>query len=148
MDAETVADDILKIAKRRGLKLKPIQLVKLTYIAYGWYLAIHDKRLFDDRIEAWKYGPVIPSLYRATKHFGRNDIPHSLIADSPISDPDNETFLDSIVELYGHFPGIALSNLTHRPGTPWRKVYQPDTLGIQIPDDLIKAHYLEALNEQ
>ena len=148
MNAQTVADDILKLAKRRGLELTPMQLVKLAYIAYGWYLAIYEKKLFDDRIEAWKYGPIIPNLYQATKHFGSNVIPQSLIADSPVSNPDNEKFFDRIVELYGHFPGIALSNLTHRQGTPWQQVYQPNSLGIEIPDDLIKAHYLEALNAE
>ena len=61
MDAQTIADDILKLAKRRDLTLTPMQLVKLAYIAYGWYLAIYEKRLFDDRIEAWKYGPIIPN---------------------------------------------------------------------------------------
>lgn len=43
MNAQTVADDILKLAKRRGLELTPMQLVKLAYIAYGWYLAIYEK---------------------------------------------------------------------------------------------------------
>lgn len=146
MDAQTIADDILKLAKRRGLELTPMQLVKLVYIAYGWNLAMHNKKLFDDRIEAWKYGPIIPSLYQATKHFGRNIIPHSLIADSPISNPDLEVFLDSIAEHYGHYSGIALSNLTHRQGTPWQQVYRPNVVGIQIPDDLIKAHYQEELS--
>lgn len=146
MNAQTVADDILKLAKRRGMVLTPMQLMKLVYIAYGWYLAMHNARLFDDRIEAWKYGPVIPNLYHATKHFGGNIIPHSLIANSPVSNPDLEAFLDSIVQNYGQFSGIALSNLTHRRGTPWHEVYRPDFLGIQIPDELIKAHYQEELH--
>ena len=145
MNAQTVADDILKLAKRRDMALTPMQLMKLVYIAYGWYLAMHNEKLFDDRIEAWKYGPVIPSLYHATKRFGGNIIPHSLIANSPVSYRDLETFLDSIVQNYGHFSGIALSNLTHRHGTPWQQVYRPNVLGIQIPDKLIKAHYQEEL---
>ena len=146
MNAQTVADDILKLAKRRGMVFTPMQLMKLVYIAYGWCLAMHNAKLFDDRIEAWKYGPVIPNLYHATKHFGGNIIPHSLIANSPVSNPDLETFLDSIVQNYGQFSGIALSNLTHRQGTPWQQVYRPEVPGIQIPDELIKAHYQEELH--
>ena len=146
MNVQTVADDILKLAKRRDMVFTPMQLMKLVYIAYGWYLAIYNAKLFDDRIEAWKYGPVIPNLYHATKHFGGSIIPHDLIANSPVSNPDLEKFLDSIVRNYGHFSGIALSNLTHRQGTPWQQVYRPDVLGIQIPDELIKAHYQEELH--
>jgi uncharacterized phage-associated protein len=65
--AFTVADEILKIAKRKGLHITPMQLLKLVYIAHGWSLAILGRDLFPDRIEAWKYGPVIPDLYRATR---------------------------------------------------------------------------------
>ena len=148
MNVQTIADDILKLAKRRSLEFTPMQLMKLVYIAYGWYLAMHNEKLFNDRIEAWKYGPVIPNLYQSTKHFGGNVIPHELIADGPISNPNLEVFLDSIVQHYGRFSGIALSNLTHRQGTPWQQVYRPNVVGIQIPDDIIKEHYLRELRER
>jgi uncharacterized phage-associated protein len=146
MTAQTVADDILKIAKRRGMSLTPMQLMKLVYISYGWYLAMHNAKLFNDRIEAWKYGPVIPTLYQSTKRFGRNEIPLELIADGPISDPRMEAFYDSIVGNYGQYSGIALSNLTHRQGTPWQQVFKPNVMGIQIPDNLITAHYQQGLD--
>lgn len=61
-DVLTVADTILKIAKSKGKALTPMQLVKLTYIAHGWSLALHEKGLFKNKIEAWQYGPVIPDL--------------------------------------------------------------------------------------
>ena len=146
MLATTIADDILKIAKLRGKSLTPMQLMKLTYIAYGWHLAMRGERLFEDRIEAWKYGPVIPTLYHATKHFGRNEIPLALIADAPINNHELEVFLTSIVDNYAELSGIALSNLTHRAGTPWRRVFEPGVMGIEIPDALIREHYEQALN--
>lgn len=146
MSAQIIADDILKIAKRRGMSLTPMQLMKLVYISYGWYLAMHDAKLFNDRIEAWKYGPVIPNLYQATKRFGKNPIPTNLIADGPISNNGMEAFYDSIVENYGKFSGIALSNLTHRQGTPWQQVFQPNVMGIEIQDHLIKEHYQQGLD--
>ena len=146
MSAQVIADDILKLAKRVDMPLTPMQLMKLVYISYGWFLAMQNTKLFDDRIEAWKYGPVIPNLYHATKHFGRSQIPYSLIADTPVSRPDLEVFLNSIVEQYGHFSGIALSNLTHREGTPWKRVFEPNVLGIEIPDQYIREHYQRGLN--
>ncbi len=146
MTAIIVADDILKIAKKQGKALTPLQLMKLVYISYGWYLAMQGTKLFDDRIEVWKYGPVIPSLYQSTKRFGKGEIPTNLIADKPISNTDMCAFYDSIVKNYGQYSGIALSNLTHREGTPWQQVFQPDVIGIEIPDDLIKSHYQQGLN--
>lgn len=146
MTAEIVADDILKIAKRRGMALTPMQLMKLVYISYGWYLAMHDSKLFNDRIEAWKYGPVIPSLYQSTKHYGRNEIPTELVSDGPISNVGMDVFYESIVENYAKYSGIALSNLTHRQGTPWQQVFRPNVMGIEIPDHLIREHYQQGLH--
>jgi uncharacterized phage-associated protein len=62
-----VADAILKIAKEQGKPLTPLKLMKLVYIAHGWHMAIENQDLFNNRIEAWKYGPVIPDLYQVTR---------------------------------------------------------------------------------
>lgn len=148
-DAVSVADEILKIAKRRGKLLTPMQLVKLTYIAHGWALAVLERDLFADRIEAWKYGPVIPRLYHATKQYGRSEIPLHLIDDQapPRFDADVTEFLEDVVEKYGDLTGFALSNLTHREGTPWHQVYEDGVMNIEIDDARIANHYRAKLNE-
>ena len=146
MTAQAVADDILKIAKRRCMTLTPMQLMKLVYISYGWYLAMHNTKLFNDCIEAWKYGPVIPNLYQSTKRFGKNPIPMDLVADGPISNAGMDAFYSSIVENYARYSGIALSNLTHRQGTPWQQIFQPSVMGIEIPDNIIREHYRQGLD--
>lgn len=144
-DVLTVADAILKIAKTQGKCLTPMQLVKLTYIAHGWSLALREKDLFRNRIEAWQYGPVIPDLYHATKSYGRNAIPLEVVGDpNAISvSVDDRDFLMAVFNKYGHLDGIALSYLTHRAGTPWTQVYRADVKGIEIPDALIRRHYRE-----
>ncbi len=149
-NAITVADEILRLAKKAGKFLTPLQLMKLVYISHGWSLAIRNVDLFPDRIEAWKYGPVIPDLYQATKHFGRNAIPFSAIDDEKPHSVDDATlnFLGEVFKQYGHLTGIQLSNLTHKSGTPWSQVYEEGIYGIEIPDDLIRNHYLSLLNER
>ena len=144
-DVLNVADAILKIAKSKGKSLTPMQLVKLAYIAHGWSLGLRDKALFQNRIEAWQYGPVIPDLYHATKRFGRNSIPLDLVGDPNklvINEDDNE-FLKEVFEKYGNVDGITLSYLTHQSGTPWELVYHPEMRNIEITDSLIANHYKE-----
>ncbi len=147
--AITIADEILKISKEKGSCLTPLQLMKLVYISHGWSLAVRNRALFNNKIEAWKYGPVIPDLYQATKSFGRNIIPHSVISDDA-SGVDKETtiFLKSVLEKYGHLTGYALSNLTHQSGTPWEQVYQDGMAGIEITNNTIKEHYLRLLRDR
>jgi uncharacterized phage-associated protein len=146
----TIADEILRLAKRAGSQLTPLQIMKLVYIAHGWSLALRGRDLFPDRIEAWKYGPVIPDLYQATKHYGRNPIPLDRVDVEKPSAVDGETltFLSDVYDKYGGFSGIELSALTHKSGTPWSQVFRDGVLGIEIPDKLIKEHYVSLLHEK
>jgi uncharacterized phage-associated protein len=148
--AVIIADQILRLAKQAGKMLTPLQLMKLVYISHGWSLGIRNVDLFSDRIEAWKYGPVIPNLYHATKQFGRAEIPLALIDDSKPSAVDEETlsFLADVYSKYGSLTGVQLSNLTHQGDTPWAQVYKPGVFGIEIPDALIQEHYKRLMIER
>ncbi len=141
-DVIAIADAILKIAKSNNKSLTPLQLMKLVYIAHGWSLVLRRAPLFDDRIEAWKYGPVIPDLYQATKGYGRSPIPLDVIDDAPPAvEADVQEFLEEVFRQYGNLSGYSLSSLTHKRGSPWQQVYEEGCLGIEIPSNLIKEHY-------
>jgi len=47
---------------------------KLLYFAQGECLRKLGKPLFDDDMEAWDYGPVVPPVYQTYKGFGREPI--------------------------------------------------------------------------
>lgn len=142
-DALTIADAMLKIGKRKGQTMTPMKLLKLVYIAHGFSLALLERDLFKNRIEAWKFGPVIPDLYQATKRFGRGEIPLDLIGDPDDTsvDPQVQSFLEDVYDKYGHLNGIQLSYLTHQSGTPWERVYDQRFRNLEIPDALIAEHY-------
>ena len=51
--------------------------MKRVYIAHGFSLAINKESLLDkrfDKVEAWKYGPVIPSVYHSFKQYKADPI--------------------------------------------------------------------------
>ena len=166
--AKAVANYFLEKAEQEGKPITPLQIQKLVYIAYGWYLAIADEQLIDDEyIEAWDYGPVFPSLYLEFRHFGRDQIKgrakdFELSEDREVigefepsveDDLDNaefvKTFLDRIWEIYGDYSGGQLVTLTHAEGTPWDQARKAEEgkKNPQIPDHLIKQHYLQRLDE-
>ena len=139
----TVANYFIGKYSKDG-NLTPMKIIKLTYIAYGWYLALTNKeeRLIDEKPIAWDFGPVFPSLYYRIKQYKKNIITERIpnpIKNEKIS-ADDEKFLDKIWDLYGRFDGIYLCALTHTEGTPWTKVYQKDTNAV-ISDDDIYDHY-------
>ncbi|MBF0781195.1 MULTISPECIES: Panacea domain-containing protein, partial [unclassified Granulicatella] len=51
-----------------------LQLQKLVYIAYKEYLLKYDRKLFQEKIIAYKYGPVVEEMYRQFKEFGSSSI--------------------------------------------------------------------------
>ena len=77
-DSRAVANSILHNANETGKKLTPMQLIKLVYVANGWSLALLNRPLISEQIQAWQYGPVIPNVYRAFNRFGSAAITASL----------------------------------------------------------------------
>ena len=120
-----------------------LQIQKLTYIAHGHSLALRNKALFKDRVEAWDHGPVIPSIYKTFKKWGLNPIGDT---SGPISmqfDSEEFVLLDAVFENYGRYCGYYLSQLTHDEGkgqTPWDKNYIEGG-NVVIPDQDTKAYY-------
>jgi uncharacterized phage-associated protein len=145
-DARSVAKFLIDEAQKKGHGgLTPMQLLKLTYIAHGYSLGLRSIPLVDNRIEAWKFGPVIPDLYHGVKDF-RDRAVHDIPDSSPDDlNKDEKALVGAVFEAYGDMSGIALSNLTHEKDTPWAKVYRHNVLGIKIPNDLIEEHYQEIL---
>ena len=125
-------------------EITPMKLIKLVYIAHGWYLAITDQTLIDENPEAWKYGPVISSLYHEFKHLGNSPIEKKFTKKVKLEEKA-EKFLDKIWEVYGKFSATDLSSKTHQPETPWSKTWNSvknaNYLSLQIPENEIKNYY-------
>jgi len=139
--ANAVANRFLELAENGCTTLTPMQVLKLVYLAHGWMLGLYHRPLIKQRIEAWKYGPVIPSLYDAMRHFRGNPVTGFLSAADNILDPDEADIVQQVFSNYGHLSGGALSRLTHKPGSPWEQIYRDHYAGDTIPDDLIENYY-------
>ncbi len=133
-----------------GKNITPMKLIKLVYIAHGWYLGITDNALIDENPEAWKYGPVIPSLYHRYKRYGNAPI-EKYNGTPTLGNKEDENFLDKIWEVYGQYNGIELSAKTHQEDSPWSCVWNTiknnDYFSLQIPDTYIKEHYKYLLKQ-
>ncbi|MFK7002115.1 type II toxin-antitoxin system antitoxin SocA domain-containing protein [Flavobacterium oreochromis] len=129
--------------------MTPMKLIKLVYIAHGWSLGIYNKTLINEKPQAWKFGPVIPSLYDEFKEFGNKKI--EKVVQKPNLEKELEDFLDKIWNVYGKYTGVQLSAKTHEPNTPWSKTWEKakeyfNTFSLQIPDSLIREHYLSKIH--
>lgn len=145
-NVRTIAAYFINKAIDEGKPLTPLQVQKLVYVAYGWYLAFFRTPLFDThteatQIQAWRYGPVIPDVYQLLKRYGSSAIKEPVLqADLSLIQDDLKTFLNAIYEKYGSLTGFQLSELTHRQNTPWSEAYQAGENNA-IHDELIQKHY-------
>lgn len=104
-----------------GDLISNLKLQKLAYYAQGFCLALYDRPLFPERIEAWQHGPVVPELYHAYKEHGSGPIPAPKDLDFDRYTPEERELLDEVYEVYGQFSAWKLRNMTHEEA-PWKNM--------------------------
>jgi len=114
--ANEIADYFLNFCHEHRDVLTNLRLQKLVYYAQAWYLALHGKPLFADRIEAWVHGPVVPSLYQRFKQYGWSPITENPKA--PSLDKSVANHLDEVFSEFGKFSAWDLERMTHQE-EPW-----------------------------
>lgn len=121
LKAGNVADYFLW---KSQVEKKPVtnkKLQKLLYYAQAWSLVMLDKKLFDEKIEAWVHGPAVREVYTEYKDFGFNPIVKK-IDDKAIAIMSAEVraLLDDVWSVYGKHDAAYLELLTHSE-TPWQE---------------------------
>jgi uncharacterized phage-associated protein len=165
--AKAVANFFLRKAKDEegAYSLSPMKIQKLVFFAHGWHLALSDDApLINELVQAWPYGPVIPSLYHEFKHFGNSPITALATKlkwgdnvkktgkvreyNPTIPTEGNEQLielLDKVWSVYKKYSAVQLSNMTHAPGAPWSTVSEKYPNGIPkgavIDNKIISAYF-------
>ena len=156
-NALSIANYFVDLANRDNKEIQPLKLIKLVYIAHGYILAILDKSALDprfDKVEAWKFGPVIPSVYHSFKIYGNEDIKKKTsifreenlendlpLIETPELNGDNEKGICEFVwRNYGDFSGSDLVTMLHKDGTPWSMFYKIGP-NVEIPDFATQRYY-------
>lgn len=154
---KAIANFFIEIAKEHGESVRPMKLQKLVYYAHGWFAGHTNQPLIDEAVEAWQYGPVIPSLYHEFKRFGSNPITakatdfvdFKIVEVLPPKDESVKKFLRNIWTSYGKFTGITLSEMTHAEGSPWdvTRKEKAGVKGADIPFTRIADHFKEVIEK-
>jgi uncharacterized phage-associated protein len=95
-----------------------LKLQKLLYYCQGFSLVLLKEPLFENVIEAWAHGPVVPDVYYEFKRYG-NGIIDSIGPGSASALSDNKReLIDEVYDVYGGYSASKLRNLTHNE-RPW-----------------------------
>lgn len=160
-NALAVANYFVELAKNEGKPITLLGLVKRVYIAHGFSLAIYHKSLLDprfDRVEAWKYGPVIPCVYHSFKQNRANPITEPTIVMSwdsekyepkfytpKLEDKQAREIVEMVWKRYHSKTDSQMVSLTHHPGTPWELCYI-EGRNKEIPDEITEIYYKQIVD--
>lgn len=109
--------------------------------------------LFDDRIEAWVHGPVVPPVFGRFKHFRWNpiaDFQRDVLLEGGHQGRPIQAHVEEVLNVYGDLNGPQLEALTHQE-SPWRQAragLPNDAPSDQVISlEVMKSYYREKLQQ-
>ncbi len=154
-----MANYFIDLAAANNEEIKPLRLMKLIYIAHGYMLAILDRSVLNDRfdkVEAWRYGPVIPSVYHSFKIYGNSpiakkttiftdetnrqgDMTYCIVMPN-LEDKEARNVCQFVYKRYSNFTDWEIVEFLHKPESPWGLVYEEGKNNV-IPDLYTKVYF-------
>lgn len=154
-DPRAIANLILDEADQGGIKITNLALQKLLYFAHGIFLIQTKKPLVSGYFEAWKYGPVHPSAYRAFKDAGSSPIIMRAVGKDPLTGHPRQirsiddhkiiALVRHVLHSYGTMSPGRLVDLSHAKNSPWDFVVDKSrtkvAFGLRITDNMIMDRF-------
>ena len=151
--ANTVADYFLAVANEVEELITNLKLNKLVYYKQAWHLALFKEPMFEEEIEAWVHGPVLPVVYDTYNHFKWTPIIRYDLNLEEIKrqfSAKQQELLDDIIEVYFPKTAYELERMT-RDEDPWviaRDGLEPDKASHKvISHDAMQKFFAELLKQ-
>lgn len=134
--ASLLAKYIVDKCTNDGRPITNLQLQKILYFIQLNFIRILNKLAFEDDMEAWQHGPVVPEVYGEYSYCGGTPIYQTYAGiKEKINIGNEKDIIDAVVEMARDMDPWDLVKISHKEGTPWSQVYHGmrDT----IPKELI-----------
>lgn len=137
-----VCRHVINYSNEHDYGISNLKLQKILYFIQAYFLTNKKDHTscFNEKIEAWDFGPVVPEAYYEYKQYGSGDIPtvesyfqfdeddvwnikRVVFDDSIIKDKD-KILIDKVIDKFSDYSATDLVSLTHRQ-SPWIDAYVP-----------------------
>ena len=125
---------IIDYSNKKDYGISNLKLQKVLYFVQAYFLIQTGHPCFNEKIEAWDFGPVVPKAYCEYKQYGCGDIPTTksfIMIDKnnnwnskrvefkeiAISD-DDKSLIDKVVDKFSEYSATDLVELTQHQ-IPW-----------------------------
>ena len=132
-----------------GAPIDAMSLEKHLFYGQGFHLAVNRAPLFNETIEAWRDGPVVPAVWRRYHNYGGR----------PIMEPDanpgsvsfnTQLFLADLVVFLSSHTAPELSLATHAE-EPWINARKPfsrfDPSNVPLDSDQLLTYFSKLISE-
>lgn len=133
-----IARFVINYCNNKGYEISNLKLQKLLYFIQAEYLANYSRTpCFEEDIQAWNFGPVIPEVYHEFKMYGSGNIPrvdsYSICDfenfefgrkefDENIICEDDRKRIELALDGLSEYSAATLVNVTHNQ-KPWNDAY-------------------------
>lgn len=120
-----------------------LKLLKLLYYVQGYHLAMFGTPIFDEKIEAWLHGPVVPEVWKWAINYGDEQMQSEALDDEQIKrldlHPQQIKLVEEVLEIYNKYSAYGLRDKTHTE-MPWLAAYEKDKNN-EITKDSLKDFF-------
>lgn len=110
--------DFARYILAKSGSISNMKLQKLMFYTESVFMAVTNKSLFHEDYEAWKHGPVLPSVYHEFKKYSmlRTNIPYTRESNDDELDLSLEyvELIDKVISVFGKQSDDELRNNSHR----------------------------------
>lgn len=148
---------IINYCNSKDYNLSNLKLQKILYFIQVYYLTKTKagEPCFNDRIEAWDFGPVVPVVYHEYKRFGSTNIPRvstyirfdednfwesKVVAyDENVIEDTDKALIRKLVDSFSKYSTTRLVQITHNQ-TPWIDAHDKGK-NSEITIDAIRGYF-------
>lgn len=121
--ALSVAKHIIRRCDKLGRTISNLKLQKILYFVQAEFLVNAHKPCFNEAIEAWSFGPVVPEVYHAYKVYGSANIPVRAADGIELISKADQNRINLMVDECSKYSASQLVEITHHQD-PWLQAYE------------------------
>lgn len=131
---------VINYSNKNNYEISNLKLQKVLYFIQAYFLIEKNKLCFNEKIEAWDFGPVIPKAFYEYKQYGSGNIPtiksyiildknniwdsKKIEFDDGIITNEDKILINKVINKFKNYSATDLVSLTHKQ-SPWIDTYIP-----------------------
>lgn len=138
-DANDIAKYVITTCTRKNDPISDLQLQKILYYIQLNFVKYLGYRAFNNEIQAWAFGPVVPDVYENYKMYGSAAIRQIFCGTEYLFTDKERVIADRVINACTLLTPWELVDKSHCKGGPWDRVYKDGYKEI-IPMEIIEDY--------